>query len=219
MSSLRELLDRAGRSAGTSPSADTVEADVLRGRAALARRRRRRSIGLSLGGIVAAFALVGTLIAVGGSGGPDEVAPPARVASPSAAGVRLVNYTGEQPNGFIVSQVPEGWYIQRPDHPEYSLTIAPQGDTTSPDAFDGKLVVMLLSRSARQELPNGEPVKVGEYDGVVTRSPEAATLTYQDGDGHFVQVQAWNNLGWTNEQLAQFAEGVEVTANAQAGVG
>jgi hypothetical protein len=79
---------------------------------------------------------------------------------------------------------------------------------------------MLLSASAPQELPDGEPVQVGEHDGVVTHTPEADTLTYVDGAGHLVQVQAWRStLGLTNEQLARFAEGVQVTADAQAGVG
>jgi hypothetical protein len=100
------------------------------------------------------------------------------------------------------------------------LTIAPQGDTTSSDDFVGKLVVMLLSSSAPQKLPEGEPVKVGKQDGVVAHGPPADTLTYEDDAGHFIQIQAWSSaLSWTNEQLVHFAEGVTVTANAQAGVG
>jgi hypothetical protein len=79
---------------------------------------------------------------------------------------------------------------------------------------------MLLSSSAPQRLPEGEPVRVGEYDGVVIHSPEADTLTYGDGTGQLIQVQAWRSpLPWTNEQLTRFAEGVQVTADAQAGVG
>ncbi|MGH2577038.1 MAG: hypothetical protein ACRDG9_04685, partial [Actinomycetota bacterium] len=102
----------------------------------------------------------------------------------------------------------------------FRLTVAPRGDTTSPDDFVGKLVVMLLSSSARQELPKGELVKVGLYDGVVTHQEPADILTYEDDAGHFVQIQAWSAaLGWTNEQLASFAEGVQVTSHAQAGVG
>jgi len=79
---------------------------------------------------------------------------------------------------------------------------------------------MLLSSSAPQELPKGEPVKVGEQDGVVTPGPPADTLYYEDDAGHFVQIQAWRAaLGWTNEQLAIFAEGVQVTSQAQPGIG
>jgi RNA polymerase sigma factor (sigma-70 family) len=132
--------------------------------------------------------------------------------------VRLVAYDGEQLNGFVVDQVPDGWQLQGSN--AFRLTIAPLGDTTSPDSFIGKLVVMLLSSSVHQKLPEGEPVQVGGENGVVTHGNEADTLTYDDGAGHLVQVQAWRSaLGWSHEQLARFAEGVQVTADAQAGVG
>lgn len=77
------------------------------------------------------------------------------------------------------------------------------------------------SASAPQELPEGDPVEVGEHDGVVSHvDPEADILTYVDDAGHLVQVQAWRAvLGWSNEQLVRFAEGVQVTSHAQAGVG
>jgi hypothetical protein len=114
-------------------------------------------------------------------------------------------------------RIPEGWFLQGSN--PFSLTIAPQGDASSPDAFEGKLVVMLLSSSAPQKLPQGDPVKVGNHDGVIEHG-EADVLTYEDGAGHFVQIEAWHEaLGWTDEQLTSFAEGVRVTANAQAGVG
>lgn len=44
-------------------------------------------------------------------------------------------------------------------------------------------------------------------------------LTYNDGDGHTVVVQAPAQLAWSNTQIVSFAEGVHVTANAIAGVG
>jgi hypothetical protein len=226
MSDIKELLDQTARSVEVTPSEETVEADLRRGRAALARRRRGRAIRLSVAGTAAA-ALVGTTIVAGNLGRTDETTGPAT--SPSigvnqgsgpdrGTSVRLVAYDGEQLDGFTVDQVPEGWYLQGSN--AFSLTIAPQGDTTSPDDFVGKLAVMLLSSSAPQKLPEGDPVKVGDNDGVVTPGPPADTLTYEDGAGHFVQIQAWTApLGWTNEQLASFAEGVQVTSQAQPGVG
>jgi hypothetical protein len=227
MSDIKELLDRTARSAEVTPSAETVEADLHRGRAALARRRRGRAIGLSAAGTVVAAALVGAIIVGGNLGRGDETTGPApspRIGVTQGSGpdrgthVRLVAYQGEQLEGFIVDQVPQGWYLQGSN--TFSLTIAPLGDTTSPDDFVGKLVVMLLSSSAPQKLPQGDPVKVGDNDGVVTPGPPADTLTYEDGDGHFVQIQAWTApLGWTKEQLASFAEGVQVTSHAQPGVG
>jgi hypothetical protein len=227
MRDIEELLDQTARSVDVAPTAETVEADLRRGRAALARRRRDRTIWFSVAGTVAAAALVGTTIVAGNLGGTDETtltAPSSRIGASQGSGpdrrtaVRLVAYQGEQPDGFIVDQVPEGWYLQGSN--AFSLTIAPQGDTTSPDDFVGKLVVMLLSSSAPQKLPEGDPVKVGNNDGVVTPGPPADTLTYEDGAGRFVQIQAWTApLGWTYEQLTSFAEGVQVTSDAQPGVG
>jgi hypothetical protein len=227
MRDIEELLDQTARSVDVTPPAETVEADLRRGRAALARRRRGRATWFSVAGTVAAAALVGTTIVAGNLGGTDDTtgaAPGSRIGASQGSGphrgtpVRLVAYQGEQLDGFIVDQVPEGWYLQGSN--AFSLTIAPQGDTTSPDGFVGKLVVMLLSSSVPKELPQGETVKVGEFDGVVTHSEEADTLTYEDDAGHFVEIQAWRApLGWTNEQLASFAEGVRVTSDAQPGVG
>jgi hypothetical protein len=227
MSDIKELLDRTARSVEVTPSAKTVEADLRRGRAALARRLRSRAIRFSVAGTVVAAALVGTTIVAGNLGGTDETtgrASSLRIGASQGSGpdrgtqVRLVAYHGEQLDGFIVDQVPEGWYLQGSN--TFRLTLAPEGDTTSPDAFVGKLVVMLLSSSVPQELPKGEPVKVGDSDGVVTHDEVADILTYEDDAGHLVQIQAWRApLGWTNEQLATFAEGVQVTSHAQAGVG
>jgi hypothetical protein len=215
MSDIKELLDRTARSVDVTPSAETVEADLRRGRAALARRRRGRAIRISVAGTVAAV-LVGTTIVAGNLGGTD--ANPSSEPDRGTTSIRLVAYQGDQLEGFIVDQVPEGWYLQGSN--TFALTVAPQGDTTSPDSFTGKLVVMLLSSSAPAELPKGEPVEVGGHDGVVTHDGAADTLTYEDGAGHFVQIQAWRDaLGWTNDQLAHFAEGVQVTSEAQAGVG
>src|SRR6266542_3605059 len=206
MSDIKELLDRTARSVEVTPSAEMVEADLRRGRAALARRRHGRVIRFSVAGNL------------GGTDGNTGPAPSSRIGTNTGTDrstpVRLVAYHGEQLDGFIVDQVPQGWYLQGSN--TFRLTVAPQGDTTSPDDFVGKLVVMLVSSSAPQELPKGEPVKVGEFDGVVTDD----TLTYEDDAGHLVQIQALQTaLGWTNEQLASFAEGVQVTSHAQPGVG
>jgi hypothetical protein len=128
--------------------------------------------------------------------------------------VQLVAYSGKQLEGFIVDRTPEGWYLQGSS--PFALTIAPEGDATHPDNFVGKLVVMLFSRDLKQELPKGEPVEVGDNEGVVTDTGDGVTtLFYEDGAGNLLQVQSPEVLGWTNEQLVRFAEGVHVTANAQ----
>jgi len=231
---VRDLLRETARSAEAEPSNETVEADVRRGRTALARRRRVR-IGWSLAGL-AAVLVAGSAIVAGNLGHTPPAtrtatSPPAanRTSASPAAGkhattpahgtsVRLVAYHGDQLEGFVVDQVPQGWYLQGSN--TFRLTIAPEGDTTSPDGFEGKLVVMLQSSSIPKKLPPGTPVEVNGHPGVISQGPPADTLTYEDGAGHFVQVQAWTSaLGWTDEQLVSFAEGVHVTADAQPGVG
>jgi hypothetical protein len=179
----------------------------------------------SVAGLVAVVAVAGTAVVAGNLGhspGPARAGQKngqKHQAVPVAgASIRLVAYHGDQPEGFTVSQVPEGWFLQGTN--AFSLTVAPQGDTSSPDAFEGKLVVMLLSSSAPQRLPQGDPVEVNGNAGVISNGPPADTLTYQDDAGHFVQVQAWTSaLHWTDDQLISFAEGVQVTAAAQPGVG
>ncbi|HYV02499.1 MAG TPA: hypothetical protein VEM93_09250 [Actinomycetota bacterium] len=225
MNDIRDVLQEAARSVEVAPSDETVEADLQRGRAALARRRRGRAFRWGLAGI-AAVLVSGTAIVADNLGHtPDATrssAGPRTGGHASAAAhgtsVRLVAYHGDQLEGFVVDQVPQGWFLQGSN--AFRLTIAPQGDTTSPDGFEGKLVVMLLSSSVPQKLPQGDPVEVSGNDGVVDHQWPAETLTYQDDAGHFVQIQAWQSaLGWTDEQLVSFAEGVHVTSDAQAGVG
>jgi hypothetical protein len=251
MTDIEQLLHRVGRACETEPSADVVEADVRRGRAAMVRRRRRRAVWSGVAGAAAVAVIVSTL--VGSSPPARQPAPPraqdTQTARPHFQGpphrsgptsgashkhragrkggsrhrlppVRLVAYTGQQPAGFIVKQAPAGWYIQPPDHASYSLTIAPDGDTTSPDAFVNKLVVTLLSSSVPQKLPaDGVSVQVNGQPGVISDGSPATTLTYRYPDGRYVQIQAWDNLGWNDDQLIQFAEGVTVTGDAKAGSG
>lgn len=224
MSDIREVLERTARSVRAAESDDTVEADLRRGRVALAQRRRGRVIRFSVAGLTALVLVAGAAIVAGNRDSTVTTQPGQKNGQPPRSGqgqhapVRLVAYQGDQPEGFTVSQVPDGWYLQGTS--AYALTVAPDGDTSSPDAFEGKLVVMLLSRSAPQKLPEGDPVTVNGEPGVVTQGPPADTLTYRDAADHLVQVQAWTSaLHWTNDQLISFAEGVQVTAQAKQGVG
>jgi hypothetical protein len=226
MSDIEQLLRQTAKSSEIAPTPDVVEADIRRGRSAWRHRRRRRAVWSSVGSTVAAAVVVGTAIVAGGVGGSDgagespAAGPEAAPSQAPKSGVHLVAYDGEQPNGFIVDLVPDGWYIQTPDHPQYSLTIAPEGDTSSPDGYVGKLVVMLQSRSVGPGLPQrGDPVEVNGRPGVVSDGGDADLLTYDYGNGTYVDVQAWHSLGWTNEQLVAFAEGVTVTPDALAGIG
>jgi hypothetical protein len=223
MSDIKEMLDQTARSAAVAPAPDVVDADVRRGQAALIRRRRRRAVGSSIASTLAAAAVVATAIVVGGPDGSSD-APAARPdPAPSekqASGVRLVTYTGEQSDGFIVDKVPEGWYVQENEHSQYSLTIAPKGDTSDADVFVDKLVVMLDTRWPNG-LPKGEPVEVNGHPGVIFRDdPAGDQLIFEYEDGRYVVVQSWNPiLDWYDDQLVSFAEGVTVTADAKTGIG
>ena len=227
MIDIERLLDQTARSAQVTPSPDVVEADVRRARSALLHRRRRRAVWTSVASTVAFAAVIGAAVVIGGADRTVDT-PTARPnatqsqgQAPEDDGVDLVTYHGEQPPGFIVNLVPEGWYIQQPDHGAYSLAIARDGDTSSPDAFVGKLVVGLLSSDA--SVPkNGEPVDINGREGVISPSDGGVTtLTFPYADGRYVQIQAWSmaDLGWSNDQLVRFAEGITVTASAKAGVG
>lgn len=231
MSDIEGRLAQAARSSEVRPSAELIEDDVHRGRAALARSRRSRAVRSSVAGTLAASVLAGGVFVAINASGPTQGSGPAQVTAPKEdkaaapdanSGIRLVTYTGEQPDGFIVEKVPAGWFIQG-SH-EYSLTIAPDGDTTHPDGYVGKLVVFLYSKSLQQKLPeDGTPVQVGDQPGVVTHNGGAewssGTLHYQNDNGDWVQIQAPKKLGWTDQQLADFGATVTVTGEAKAGVG
>lgn len=216
MTDLDDLTGRLQR-LDTQPSATTDEAvrrDLLRARGA-ARRRAARRFTAGIG--VAAVTAVGVTLVVSNQGTPTDEPP--TIAQPSQtpdATVDLVAYTGAQQPGFVVTKVPEGFVLEGAT--PFNLNVARAGDTSGLDVFEDKLVVMLESSSVTTP-PEGTPVEVGALDGWL-RNTEGGTwtLTYDDG-AHRVVVQAWKTLGLTEDQVIEFAEGVTVTAEAQAGVG
>jgi hypothetical protein len=226
MTDLPDLADRLHRLGGhaPAPSDDTVRRDLARGRGASRRRALRvGTAGLTLAAVVG----VGTAIAVNAerapAPGPSLAAPSAGATGAtdgtpdaSAEGVRLVAYAGEQEPGFVVAKVPAGFVLEGAT--SYNLNVARADDHSGLDVFEDKLVVMLESQSVTGE-PEGAPVEVGEHDGWL-RTVEGGTqiLTYDDGENRVV-VQAWKSLGLSDQQVIEFAEGVTVTAEAQAGVG
>lgn len=216
MTDLDDLTGRLQR-LDTQPSAttdETVRRDLLRARGA-ARRRAARRFTAGIG--VAAVTAVGVTLVVSGTQGTTSEKPPA-IAQPSATPdtTELVAYTGAQQPGFVVTKVPAGFVLEGAT--PFNLNIARAGDTSGLDVFEDKLVVMLESSSVTTP-PEGDPVKVGGLDGWLRNSEGGTwTLTYDDGD-HRVVVQAWKSLGLTADQVVEFAEGVTVTAEAQAGVG
>jgi hypothetical protein len=207
--------------------------DLARGR-----RRLRRRRGAGAAGVLAAVA-IGAIVPVAlHSGGPSAGRPSAArpaAARPSAAvrhgsvakTVALVAWTGSEPPGYSVSWMPKGWVVQGGD--ATVLTIAPAHfHDTSMYSFIGKLVVMLQSvdvHGAPSPAPgvtlqpqpvNGHP---GYYSPATGSSAGLESLTYQLADGRWVVVQAPTTLGWDGAELAKFAGGVRVLANAHGGHG
>jgi hypothetical protein len=237
MNDITEIFSRVAPPSPQGPSPEIVDADLARGRHALARRRRDRRARIAAAGTAAVVAAAAVAFGanrldesnssnkatsasttsgpVESSSAPTTVRP--RPTAPAVSlPVRLIAYTGPQLAGFTVDRVPQGWRLSAVS--QYALTIDPQGDTNNnPDVFEGKLTVLLQSQSV-SGLPAGQAASVNGHAGVITDDGGQA-LTYNDGSGHTVVVQAPDQLRWSSAQIVSFAEGVHVTANAIAGVG
>lgn len=223
------LADGHGPDDGQEVSGETAAADLDRGRRLL---RRRRAAGLVGGASVAAAAAGITVVAVSlASAGPGVVRPaqagpagraaastaPRVTPSPIARSIALVSYAGQQIPGYQVAEVPSGWVIQGGS--PSALVIAPAGDSdTSIYSFLGKLVVML--KSPDEPVPTHAPRQpVAGRPGYLRVQDGTQIMTFQAANGAWVDIQAPTTLGWDGAELAQFAAGVQVLGNAQAGHG
>ena len=215
MTDLRDVLDSAAGDAA-SPTPDVVADDLRRGRRALVRQRYARTgAGLLLTGAAVATGLVvipqlgtepaQTQLAVPGAGG----------ASAQPAAVALVPFDqGPTPKPISPGLVPDGWSVSGN---EYALVIAPAGSTTSPDDFEGKLVVMLSPDQTAA--PGATSIDVAGAPGTVSVEHGTQILVYTPDSDRQVVVQAPAALGWDGATLARFAAAVTVSPDAQAGRG
>src|SRR5215468_3321820 len=212
MNTVKDLLELA-LADGHGPRSDQIvdaAADVARGRRLL-RRRRLASVG---GVAVAAAAGVSVPLIVLAPAHPVATEHPGKQGvslSPAPQGkqsIRLVAFTGDQPPGYQVADVPRGWVVQ--GGTPYALVIAPQGDPdTNVDSFTGKLVVMLLSSDASPP-SSGTSVPVNGMRGFLDTQGDTQILIFQRPDGRWVDIQAPTSLGWDADTFAQFASGVQV---------
>jgi hypothetical protein len=247
VSDLRTLLHEAADAAPVTPAATAVDADLARGRRALARTRRVRWGAAPLGLVAAAAA---GAVALGGwhPAAPPVTGPP-RAAAPSAGAVTapsastssttprtatssttsapriaLVAYRGDQPAGYTIDRVPQGWEVQGVDR--YSLVLAPAGfpdqDTNS---FEGKIVV---GRANPDEIAvERQHVRTVTVDGVRAKAfvfddpdPEPAQgLLLPVGRGKYLIFQIPGTLHWDAATVADFAAGVHITDQARAAAG
>jgi hypothetical protein len=217
---MTDVIDRLadlGRTPLGPPPASTVDGDLARGRSALRRRRRRAG--------TAALSL--TVVAAGGaawlsSTGPSGRHHPPVVASPPVSPkVKLVDYVGQEPQGFHIGTVPQGYGLDVQASTSYSVVLAPAGDADkSPDSFVGKLVVTAEDASSYGGLSSlgnqsttigGEPGRIGD-DGTATQ------IWWQVGS-IIIDVQCWDSVGLTQAQLVTFASTVSTTPQLQLSVG
>ena len=204
MSNVIDQLAGLGASTSQPVSDDIVRGDLVRGRAALRRRRFRRG----LTGLTATAAVAVAVVAVVGQQAANT--------DGEGSGLDLVTYKGAQLPGFTVGKVPEGFVLQGAN--EYSLDIARPDDTSSIDVYAGKLVVMLQSADATGA-PTGKAVEIDGRPGTISKVDPAATQLYYTDGTHDIVVQSATELGLTDAELVEFARSVTVTTNAVAGVG
>lgn len=204
------------------PDADTVTADVARGHQAATRRRQKR-IG---------FAAV-VAVGAGQLGTPAPTRPTATGgAGVGTQAVRLVSYTGGQPDGFTVTTVPDGWTVI--SSTAYDFVVAPPGKETgggpsagpstgpAPVFYDDRIAVYLQGDDGPPKLLNQPPVQTVDINGnkgklgSAPKTPGETTpshiLLYPSGK-HTVVVQVPASTGLTDDQIVSFARGITVTGS------
>jgi hypothetical protein len=233
MSDITDLFHSIAPGVDADPSADVVEADLARGRHALARDHRRRTIRRSMAATttIAAAAVIAVVVAQVGGSAPHHAtavnhhAATIKVHKPvnktvtvkvhhvKMKPIKLVAYTGKQLAGFTVDKVPDGWFLSTST--QYALLIDPNGDKDNdPDVFVDKLAVLTQSTDVHT-LGKGTHVTVNGEAGVITdQGKYGASLAYNDPGGFGVVIQAPATLNWTDDQLVSFADGIHVTGNA-----
>ena len=116
--------------------------------------------------------------------------------------------------GFTVDKVP-GWLVLG-GASQYALTINPAGDQDLSRRLRGQ-----ADRAARLERRNASPEERtprSQWTGSQARPgmTAASSLGHTDGAGHRIVIEVPNKLGWSDDEIVAFAEGVHVTT-ARAG--
>jgi hypothetical protein len=235
---MTDLRDHFNEIAGPIPavSADQAEADLTRGRRALRRRRVVQSVAGSAFGVAA---LAAAIVVTTSTGAPSA---PAGNVTAGAAAVQLVAYKGEQPKGFTVDKVPDGWFIQSSElgylvlAPQKAKKLGPDVNPSTeplanPDSFEDKIAIMLESKDQNGPSREGKAVEGGVLlkslqgetpDGKVPAAPGGDTgweLWLKQPSGIWLIVQVWQGVGLTESQIVELGAGVHVHKDAQQGVG
>lgn len=203
MDDIEQRLARLGQQPLRPVSEVQVRADLEAARSARRARRTRRASLAALALVVVAGVGAAVPIVTDHDGSGHGSGEPTTV--------RLVDYTGAQQPGFTVRTVPAGYVLQGASRGV--LAIAAPGDHTSIYSFVHKLVIT-VEAAAEYPPPRGAAVVVQGHAGAIRSSVDGVTtLEWVDGP-HLVQVQEWNDIGLTREQLIAFADGVTVTTAA-----
>jgi hypothetical protein len=216
---MTNLQDGLARIAGpvAEPTREQVAADLARGQRAL-RRRRTSQVAGSCAFAVAALAAV--IVATTGTGtapkAPEAAGDRPSASAPQTAVTKLVAYQGEQPKGFTLDQVPDGWELQGAD--ASGIVIAPKGfENKNPDSFAGKIMAQLQEFAPEGEL-KGKEVTVNGSTGLLTKmigQTDGSALFVELAEGRWLYVQVWDGLGWGEKELLEFASGIHVDENAE----
>jgi hypothetical protein len=204
-----------GRSPLGPPPASAIEGDVARGRSALQRRRRRAGMAALSLTIVAAGAGGAAWFSSTRAGGGHHT--PAVVVPPAPRKVTLVAYVGQQPQGFHIGTIPQGYGLDLQASNAYTVVLAPAGDADkNPDSFAGKLVVSAEDASFYRGLSSlgNQSASIGGLPGRVGDDGTATQVWWQVGS-IMIDVQCWDSIGLTHDQLVNFASTVSTTPQLQ----
>jgi len=213
MTDLIERLADLGRTPIGPAPMSAIEGDVDRGRSALRRHRRRTGAGvLSLA--IAATGGVLWATSTGSEGGPHSPT----VATPSGPlRVKLVDYVGPEPQGFHIGVIPQGYGLDLQASTADKVVIAPAGDRDrDPDSFVGKMAITAEDASELGGLSTlgTQSVAVDASPGRVGDDGTATQIWWQVGS-IIIDVQCWDSIGLTHDQLISFASSVSTTPQLQ----
>jgi hypothetical protein len=213
---MTEVIDRLtdlGQTPLVHPPSSAMEGDLARGRSALRRRHRRAG--------TAAISLA--VVAAGGAAWLSSASSPSRhqptaVTPPSVAPkVKLVDYVGQEPQGFHIGTIPQGYGLDLQASTSYSVVLAPGGDADkNPDSFIGKLVITAEDASSYGSLSSlgSQSATIGSEPGRIGDDGTATQIWWQVGT-IIIDVQCWDSIGLTHAQLVSFASSVSTTPQLQ----
>jgi hypothetical protein len=217
---MTDVIDRLadlGQIPIAQPETSTIDGDLARARKALRRRHRRAgSATLSLAVVVAG----GTAWFTSDSHHSARRTPVV-AAQPTPLKIKLVDYVGQEPRGFNIGTIPQGYDLDLQASTPYSIVVAPSEDANKdPDSFVGKLVVSAEEASTFGPLSSlgTQSVSVGNAPGRLGDDGTATQIWWQVGS-IVIDVQSWDSIGLTHQQIVDFASSVSTTSQLKLSLG